>query len=601
MAKARKHVVDLARLSAAMERARLSLRRFRAERREMVRQFVGNHWSEEGAIERVPVNLISLYVQVVGRSLIAKDPRFLFSTFDLKQKAVVKAEMAWINKQVQKIRLQNTLQRVVTDALFSLGILKTGIATPAQASQLAFNLPAGEPYAERVDLDDFVFDVHARDFSEVSFIGHRCRVPLDAVRDSTLYRPARKDLVASRDDPFNKQGDERIGVLGRSYYDANAEEFIEHVDLWEIYVPSMKLVLTLSDEGGTTDEDDGGLVLLREQEWIGPDCGPYHILGYQVVPGSAMPKGPVQDLMDLHLFVNQTYRKLMRQAERQKEMTFVQGGATEDGQRVMNANDGDIPKVDNPDKIKQVIMGGPNQSNFLFAQHAWELFSKQAGNLEMMGGLSPQSKTATQDKMLMMNASGQVSSMQQDTYNFTEAVGRSLCWLYHHHPQLQMRDVHRPDPGLDSVETVREVGPEQRKQVKYADLDIRIDVYSMQQQTPQTRIQGITQVLATLQPLMPLAAQQGVLPDLAALIRIFAEFLDLPELQEIMQTQEPPDQGGQEQPGMSMPAPAETTRNYVRRSLGADSQQSQTAQLANTLAKGMGQNGQMPVNQNGVA
>lgn len=593
--RAKKYQCDLARLTSAMRRCRLTLRRFRAERREMVRQFVGNHWSDEGTAEKVPVNLISLYVQVMTRQLVAKDPRGLFTTFDRNNKAVVEAEQDWVNKQVVRMRLANTLRRVVIDALFSIGICKVALSTPANAAAVSWSLPAGQPFAERVDLDDFVFDVHARDFSEVSFVGHRYRVPLDAVRDSTLYNPARKKLTPSGDAAFNEEGDERISVLGKSYYQSGAEEFEEHVDLWEIYLPRRRVVLTLADPIGSDEFEEP----LREQEWLGPDEGPIHVLGYQWVPGQAMPKGPIMDLMDLHTFVNQTYRKLMRQADRQKTCTFVRGGGSEDGARVQSANDGDIPRVDNPEQIKEVAMGGPQQGNFLFAQHAWQLFSKQAGNLEMMAGLAPQSKTASQDKMLMGSASGQVASMQQDTAEFIESVFRSLSWYFHHHPTLEMKQRFAL-PGLPEYQTVRRVTPGQRSQVPFSELDVSIDVYSMQQQTPQTRLASINQAVQMFQPFAQLAQAQGITLDLNRLFDLVGRYMDLPELAEVLTLQRPPAVEGGSGGGQGS-QPAETTRNYVRRSLGEDSQQSGEMELANQLAKGMGTEGQNTLNPAGAA
>jgi hypothetical protein len=168
----------------AMQRARLTLRYFREERREAVRQQAGKHWSEEGTRERVPVNLIAQYINIVGESMVPENLRAMLSTFKREHRSTVSAMQAWANKQIQRMLLGNTLKRVVIDSLFSIGIAKVGLATPADAASFAWNLQAGQPFCERVDLDDFVFDIHARDFSECSFMGHRVRVPLDAVKDS---------------------------------------------------------------------------------------------------------------------------------------------------------------------------------------------------------------------------------------------------------------------------------------------------------------------------------------------------------------------------------------------------------------------------------
>ena len=77
------------------------LRRYREERREAVRAFVGHHWSEEGSTKRRPVNLIAQYVTIVGRSLIAKNPRVMLSTFDPTVKPTVKALEGWANKEIE--------------------------------------------------------------------------------------------------------------------------------------------------------------------------------------------------------------------------------------------------------------------------------------------------------------------------------------------------------------------------------------------------------------------------------------------------------------------------------------------------------------------
>ncbi len=55
-----------------MRHDRLALQRFRQERHAAVRQYVGNHYSDGGTPEAVPLNLISLYTQIVSRSATAR-------------------------------------------------------------------------------------------------------------------------------------------------------------------------------------------------------------------------------------------------------------------------------------------------------------------------------------------------------------------------------------------------------------------------------------------------------------------------------------------------------------------------------------------------
>lgn len=582
MAKAKADDVDLQRLTDAMRAARRTLEYFRTERRAAVQQYVGQHYSEGGAHDRVPVNLIALYVQIMVRSLVAKTPRVMLSTFEKQAKPAVHAMEQWANREVEHMHLASTLQRVAVDGLFSVGIAKVALATPADASAAGWNLAAGTPFVERVDLDDFVFDVHARDFREASFVGHRYRCPLSAVKDSKLYKAAaRKRIVASDDPDHNAEGDERITTVSRGWEGAR-DEFEEYVDLWEVYLPRRRLVLTLlADENGVPSPD---VEPLREQEWLGPDEGPYHFLCFGLVPGNAMPVAPIMQLMDLHEAANRAFRKLVRQTDRCKDVTFVQGAADADGNRLINANDGDMLRVDNPQAIQPYTSGGPNQAVFAAFTAFKDLFDFMGGNLALLGGRSPQSKTASQDRMLNENASAGVADMQETTAVFVSRVLKALAWYWWHDPFKVMR-VEWKVPGVPDAAITRRVTPQQRKQSKWRDLDVRVDPYSMQPATPQTKAAALEQiVVAALGPLMPLLQQQGIALDANAFLRLMAKYKDMPELQEILTLRDPPEvEGGRtgdtEAPGMA----PNTTRTYERVSNPGRTEKGNNMNLLNSL------------------
>lgn len=608
--------IDIGRLCQAIYHARLALRYPRQERFNAVRQYVGKHWSEEGASKEVPLNLIGAYVSIVGRKLIAHNPRVLLSTWNKKAKPTVKTMEDWANQEIEDLNLANTLQRIVIDALFSVGIAKVSLATPADAALAGWNLKAGEPCCERIDLDDFVFDHHARDFSEVSFIGHRFRAPLDVIKSSKIYSKDRKELVAEPDKIYNLEGDERIGMLGRTTV-GGEEEFEDYVDLWEIYLPRHRVVVTLCEDQLTSSMTSEGKLdksygkALRIQKWLGPDSGPYHILGFGVVPGNTMPKAPIQDLIDLHEAVNRILRKLIRQADRQKELTGVKYG-TEDGDRIMNANDGDIVRSNDPAGITPFKSGGVDQALFQFFLAMKELFSWLSGNLDIMGGLSPQAKTAHQDAMLNQNSTATVGEMQQRTVDFSACVVESLCWYWHHDPSTVQKSEFSL-PGLPGISSMRRVFPNHPKHFDprhpefrrkkamvrshaFEHMKIQVDPYSMQHQTPQERLAALNQVVAQIYlPMAQMAKEQGINLDLNAYFTKIGKLTDDPDLQDLLTIQEPPapDAAGAGGGGDSGPGkPTQTSREYVRRSVGGTPQGKQQ-DLMQQLAAGMGQqNGQ---------
>src|SRR5688572_916111 len=122
----------------------------------------------------------------------------------------------WMNQQLVRQDFAEKLRRLALDALFSIGIAKTSIATTEDAAQYGWNVKAGQPMLSRVNLDDFVYDHMARGFDECRFIGHRYCVPLEVARENPHFdKKAREMLVASEHDEYNHDGDERIAQIGR--------------------------------------------------------------------------------------------------------------------------------------------------------------------------------------------------------------------------------------------------------------------------------------------------------------------------------------------------------------------------------------------------
>ena len=576
---AKNHDVDVAKLRSAIRASRLALQPYREDRLRAVKQYAGAHYGDGAARKEVPVNLIASYVQTVLRSLVAKNPRVMLATHKKDAKPVVSAMESWVNRQLKKMKFAGTLRRAATDALFCIGIVKVALSTPSDAQSSGWGLPAGSAFAQCIDLDDFVFDIHAKDFSQAAFIGHRFRAPYESVRTAPYFKAkARKSVTATEDRQFNEAGDERIAMLGQGDIGRD-DEFEEWVDLWEIYLPRKRCVLTI-----TYDEQDDDHVL-EYTDWLGPDHGPYHFLSMAVVPGNAIGKAPVQDLYDLAALINNIYRKLARQTERQKEIGIVQRMAAEDGSRIVKASDGDMISVDNPAGTQVVSFGGINPNSAQFAVHARDLFSKQAGNLDLMSGGAPQSKTATQDKLLNENASLTVADMQDNTLEFTSSVIEALCWYWHHDPFSVMKTQYSV-PGMPDIAIERAVTADQRAQIPWDELEVQIDPYSMQHQTPQGRAAQLNQVVQqVITPLMPVLMQQGVMFDVNAFLAKLAKLMDMPDLQEIITIMPPPvteGGGAGEAPGM----PAQTERTYTRRSTGGDTPQGRENEMMNMMSEG---------------
>lgn len=529
------YTLDTSRLVRAIQISRRVLTGFQQERRNAVKQYAGSRW---GGVQtendpKQPLNLLSLYVRGMSRKLVSRAPRVMLSTFQQANKPAVAKMQAWMNTQMERMGIVETLQRQTVDGLFCMGVVKVGLADPGLAAMQGFRAKAGAAFAQVIDLDDWCFDHAAHDFREAGFMGHRIRIPLAVAREFSAFDPkVRKRLTPGYHREFTEYGAERVDALGPGSYGTTGQEIEDYVDLWEIWLARHRQVLTLvADASGAPVE---GSEPLRVQRWLGPDGGPYHFLAFDKVPGNIMPKAPVMDLMDMDWAANESYRKLLRQTGRAKEVGLVRRAMEPDGTRIVKANDGDMIGVDDPDGAKVMTFGGVMQSVMGAAMHFKEVFSYLAGNMDLWGGQSPQSKTVGQDKLLAEAAGGMLADLQAASLLNTQAVCTALAWYYWHDPR-QTYSYTEQIPGLPDVTMPRTLTPEERQKTDWADLQLTVNPYSVQPKTPQGQAAQLDQMLTQVViPMMPLLQQQGVEFNVQKYLKIKAEYMDLPELAEIV-------------------------------------------------------------------
>jgi hypothetical protein len=577
--------IDFGKLCSAKRASRLALERFRVARRDVVQLYAGDLWTGRG--ERQFVNFLSLYINIFSRHLIAKSPRVMLSTFERQAKPVVSSMQGWANPEIEKQRLDEVFRRLVIDGLILCGIPKVCLLTPADAAMSGWRLQAGTPAIMSVDFDDFVYDTTANDFRQATFIGHRYRMPFHIAKDNPDFDPkVRKKLTVSGEmSRYNESGDEKVSELGKDDQ-GRYEEFGEFIDLWELYLPWWKTVVTLWDpaDGDTNHEP------LSVKEWQGPPCGPYpDILAYEVVPGNAMPKGPAQDLANLHQLNNRLFAKLARQAERQKNIYGYKSHADKDAERVKNADDGDMIQMDDTESVFEVAHGGPNPNNLAFFSAGQMLFDFAGGNISVLGGLGAQAKTARQETMLGQNAGSNVVDKQDRTTAFIARTMEAWLWYYYHHPTQVMQHEHN-EPGVKGVGITRSLYPAgttdrmtgmpipNARNLPWEKIGLKVDPYSTRHATPDSRMQFLMQVLDKLMPMYPLFAQQGGQIDILFLLQKLAEYGDAPDLTELFKIQEPSPAGGEGAQGASHQRmmPQQTERNYTRESLPGRTQKGDT-------------------------
>jgi len=517
--------VDINKLRESINNSRRDLQAFRCSRADTIRQYVGNHYSDSGASDRVPVNFLELAINIYTQQLAARIPQVLVTT-DIKElKPMAYTFELALNQLCKKINLGDTLREAVIDALFSVGIVRIGLERKAQVNIEGYDKDVGQPFCEVVSLDDWVHDTTAVRLPQCQFMGHRYRLPLEMVKESPAFKNT-AGLEASQKSGINEQGDTKVESLSHGAK-AGVEEYKERIDLWDIWLPFENKLITITAE----DNDER---VIREVDWDGPDDGPYKILSFGIVPGNIMPLAPSALWMDLHQLANEMFRKLGRQTGRQKTILGVQAGNQQDGERIKNANDGEIIPMDNPDKAKEYRFGGIDQPSLAFLLQVKDLFVYLGGNLDSLGGLAPMADTLGQDQLLAQNASKRVIDMQDRVIYFTKEIVRALGYYLWHDPLIQL-PLYKRVTGMEQIAVATNFNMDYQQGLFY-EYNIDIEPYSMQHQSPQMKLQTITQVFQQfIAPFAPMMAEQGIGINFEALMKIIGKYSNVNELNEILE------------------------------------------------------------------
>ncbi len=519
---------QLKKLRQAVDYSRRQLQPFRQQRYEVIRQYVGYHYSDDGAADRVPVNLLELAINIYTQQMAARVPQVLVSTsFRPLKPSAANFELA-LNHLLKEIRFGDTIRLAVIDALFSIGIIKTGLERRASVEIDGYLHDVGQPFADTISLDNWVHDTTATRLDQCQFMGDRYRLPLELVKESRAFKNT-ETLQATVKSAYNEDGDSKAESLSHGSQ-VDPDEYKEHVELWDLWLPAENLLITIPAEG------DGKP--LRVIDWDGPETGPYHLLSFSPVPGNIMPLPPSGLWMDLHDLANRLFRKLGRQAERQKTVLGVQSGAEDDGNRILKANDGETLRMDNPDRAREYRFGGIDQPSLAFLLQVKDLFVYLGGNLDSLGGLSPMADTLGQDQLLAQNASKRVADMQDRVISFTKDVINSLGFYLWTDPLINLPLTKRV-PGMEQLSVPVTFDAESREG-DFLDYNIEIEPYSMQHQSPQMKLQALVQVFQQfIAPFAPMMAEQGIGINFEGLLNTIGKYANVSELNEILEFTQP--------------------------------------------------------------
>jgi hypothetical protein len=512
-------------LQAAIRHGIDRLRLFRSYRVMALRQYVGHYYDRDhGSIGDEPLNLIFNAVSIIVPNLVSNFPKNVVTSRFLMYRGYAELLEMGLDYLDKEIDIKTTLRRWIVDAIFTMGIIKTGLATSKDIITFGDNehIDNGQPYAEIVDFDDYILDPAARHIEEATFVGSRIRVPRQMLLDSGLYRNDYIERLPAADmDPYDKRDSQAISQHEVTPNEIN--DLQDYVDVNEIWVPAAKAIVTVPSGQVTFDD------YLRIDDYYGPDDGPFTYLTLTPpVPNNPLPIAPVGIWHDLHVMANKMAKKIMDQAERQKTVLGYKRAMADDAQELMDAGDGEAIAMDDPQGVQSFSWGGQEKSNESHLGQLSYYFSLMSGNTDQLGGMRTGASTATGQEILQQNSSVRVEDMRDLIYVGTTKVNRKLAWYLHTDPLIALPLIKRTPIPAQTVMTA--MGPvmvkppqvaEQQiilspdvRQGEFLDFQFTIEAKSMSRMDPNDRLQKAllfcAKVLPSAASASQICAQMGV-------------------------------------------------------------------------------------------
>lgn len=542
----------------------------REERMKMLRKYVGvHHKGGEDTRDNRPINMIELGINIYQQKVASHNPQALVTT-EFSELFPMALEMEiLLNRQITEANLCDSSNTCSLEAMFTgIGVMVVGITTDdSPPNHEGYQFDAGHVFADAVLFPDLILDMNARDWHQQSYIGHEFTVPVDWIAENPAFDKDVRNRFTHAE-MWRQHSDQ-------DWNRVNQREFEVGAKLRQTFLSRQQLLLITAPDHNLQQP-------LQVIEWQGPKCGPYRPLQFGKVPGHVLPLGVVPLWYDLDDIINKCYAKVADQSLRAKSIGLAMN--EDDARTIVDAPDGHVVGVSDPNSVIEKNYGGPNQTVLAVAQLSRQLLSQQAGNLELLGGLSAQSNTLGQDQLLAAGASGRVKEMQQAVIDFqTNIISDMAYWLWTD-PVSHYRFVKQVDGVENGIPALWEPGARDGEFTQY---NFTVNPYSAIKRSPAEQAEALVQVLTNIMlPTLPYM-QQGAPVDWEAFYKLLARYMHLPELKQIIKWPQ-----GESIPEGTPEAPAKpptSTRRYIRENRSQASFEGKQANLINTLLGGRNQ------------
>ena len=550
------------RLYKAIRSSRDALEPFRRVRQTLSTAYVGSWYTESGAENKTLVNLMNQTARIYTVALAANNPSVLVSTPRMDMLPFARRFEVNLAKLISDMALDETFRMIVLDAFFCLGcgvVMMRDTDTRFQGlleSEEDVWLDPGQPWFNRVSLDDLILDMTAKELSKMRYCGHRYRADFEKVMDEPGYDKKVRDKLR----PTNREHHDSVGAtrdMASDWGSAQDDDLKDMIWLQDIWIAENNTIVTLP-----CDQQD--MEPLIERPWTGSQAGPYKFLSLGDTPDNIIPTSPAMNLKGMHDLQNRLHRRMEADSDANRVVNVYPLGMEDDAERLRTAERNGWYRAKSPESIKQFQSGGVDQRDMALATFIQTEYDRFAGNLQAMGGLGQQATTLGQEELIHGNVSKNVADMRMAVVSFASKCILDLGRLMWEDETLELKT--SMEVGNTGINVNSDWTPDYR-QGEFDDYEFRIEPYSMIFKTPEQTLQALFQVIREIAPLWPMFQASGASIDAQAIVEEIARLKNRPEFKRFITFAAPAEMlGGDENTVRQSPV---TSRETVRKNVSS--------------------------------
>tara|TARA_R100000808_G_scaffold8956_2_gene24940 strand:+ start:2735 stop:4525 length:1791 start_codon:yes stop_codon:yes gene_type:complete len=579
------------RLLRAIKQSRSSMEPFRRVRKELIKDYTGSWYSENGASNKTLTNLINQTARIYTVALAANNPQVLVSTPRTEVSSFAREFEVNLNQLISDMNMEKTFRQIVLDAFFCIGcgvVMMRDTDTRFHGmleSEEDVWLDPGEPWLNRVSLDDLILDMPAKELSKMRYSGHRYRADFEKVKEEPGYnKKVREQLTPTNRRHKDMTGATRDIASGEGW--PEDDDLKDMIWLQDIWIPENNSIVTM-----TVDDD---LPPLLEREWMGSQGGPYKFLSLGDVPDNIIPASPAVNLKGMHDLQNRLHRRMEEDSDAHRVVNAYNAAGADDAEKIRTAKRNSWVRMNDPNAINQVEVGGVDQRDIALASFIQGEYDRFAGNLQAMGGLGAQASTVGQEEIIQGGVQSNVADMRMSVVSFASEcildLGR-LMW------EDQTLEIQTSLPiGRTGIEVSSNWEPGKRDG-EFEDYRFKVEPYSMVFRTPERQLAEIYELLTNIAPLWPMFQASGASLDAEAIVDAIARLKNRPEFRQFITFANPADMlGGDQNTIRQSPV---TSRETVRRNVPTGGTEDARSNILQQVL--MGQSGPQVNNQQAAA